>query len=128
MQRIRAILLFAAILAPLGASGARSRPQPAAQSPDPAGSIRSPQLIRKVAPEYPKKARKEHVEGVVRLHVVIGKDGVPRELTVITGDSLLAPAAIKAVQQWRYEPALLKGSPVEVDTTIDVNFQLNRKE
>ena len=62
------------------------------------------------------------------MHVVIGKDGVPRELTVITGDSLLAPAAIKAVQQWRYEPALLKGSPVEVDTTIDVNFQLNRKE
>ena len=90
-----------------------------------AGDVQAARLIRKVAPEYPKKARKKHVEGVVRLHVIIGKDGTLHGLTVITGDPLLTDAAIKAVQQWRYAPTLLNGQPVEVSTTIDVNFQLN---
>jgi periplasmic protein TonB len=78
-----------------------------------------------VTPAYPKKARKQLVEGVVRLHVIIGKDGVPRELTVISGHHLLTDAALKAVRQWRYEPTLLFGQHVEVDTTIDVIFALN---
>jgi TonB family protein len=90
--------------------------------------VHAARLIRKVAPDYPKKARKQHIEGTVRIHVIIGKDGAPRSLTVVSGDELLAPAAIKAVQQWRYEPILLNGSPVEVDTVIDVIFQLNRKD
>jgi TonB family protein len=93
-----------------------------------AGDVQAARLIRKVAPEYPKKARKQHIEGTVRIHAIIGKDGAPRSLTVVSGDPLLAPAAIKAVQQWRYEPTLLNGSPVEVDTKIDVIFQLNRKD
>jgi len=78
-----------------------------------------------VAPKYPKEARKEHVEGVVRLHVIIGKDGSPHDIKLISGDSLLVDAAIEAVRQWRYAPATLNGNPVEIDFTIDVMFQLN---
>lgn len=85
-------------------------------------------LINKVSPEYPKKARKHHIEGTVRLHAIISKDGAPRKLDVISGDPLLADAALKAVRQWRYLPTLLNGQPVEVDTTIDVIFALNRKD
>lgn len=90
------------------------------------GNIQSARLVRKVSPSYPKKARRAGVEGTVRLHAIIGKDGAVRELSVISGDSLLTDAAMKAVRQWRYEPMLLNGEPVEVDTTIDVNFALNR--
>lgn len=89
-------------------------------------SVTSAHLIRKVAPEYPKKARKKHVEGTVRLHAIIGKDGTVRLLKVISGDPLLTDAAIKAVSQWIYEPTRLDGKPVEVDTTIDVIFALNK--
>lgn len=88
-------------------------------------SVRAARVLHKVSPDYPKKARKKHVEGVVRLHAIIGKDGAIRELTVISGDPLLTDAAIKAVRQWRYAPTLLNGEPVEVATTIDVNFTLN---
>ena len=90
------------------------------------GAIQSARLIHQVAPKYPKEARKQHVEGVVRLHAIIGKDGSPRDIDLISGDSLLVDAAISAVRQWRYAPTLVNGTPVEVDTKIDVVFQLNR--
>jgi TonB family protein len=89
------------------------------------GDVRPAQLISRVNPKYPKGARKKHVEGVVLLHAIIGKDGAPHSVKVISGDPLLTESAIEAVLQWRYSPTLLEGHPVEVDTTISVNFQLN---
>lgn len=83
-------------------------------------------LIKKVAPEYPKKAKKAHVEGAVRLHAVIAKDGTVQNIEVISGDPLLVDAALKAVRQWRYQPTQIKGKPVEIDTTIDVMFALHK--
>jgi TonB family protein len=83
-------------------------------------------LIRRVTPKYPKEARKQHVEGAVRLHAIIAKDGSIKNLEVISGDPLLVDAALKAVRQWRYSPTLLDGQPKEVDTTIDVVFALNK--
>lgn len=88
-------------------------------------SIHAGRILHKVSPDYPKKARKRGVEGSVRLHAIIGKDGSIRELSVISGDPLLTDAALNAVRQWRYQPTLLNGDPVEVDTTIDVTFALN---
>jgi TonB family protein len=88
--------------------------------------VTSAVLLKKVSPEYPKKARKEHVEGTVRLHAIIAKDGSVKDLEVLAGDPLLVDAALKAVRQWRYQPTQLNGSPVEVDTTISVTFALNK--
>jgi TonB family protein len=98
------------------------------RQPPPAlyGIVQSARLIHKVVPKYPKEARRKHVEGVVRLHLILGKDGVPRDIKMVSGDPLLIDAAIKAVRQWRYAPTTLNGQPVEVDTTIDVIFQLNQ--
>jgi TonB family protein len=90
-----------------------------------ARDVKPAQLLVRVNPKYPKEARGAGVQGVVRLHAIIGKDGSPRMLKVISGDPLLTDAAIEAVQQWRYSPTLLKGEPIEVDTTIDVIFQLH---
>lgn len=81
-------------------------------------------LIHTVSPVYPPAARSARVQGTVVLRAMIGKDGRIVDLHVITGDPMLAPAAIGAVQQWRYKPYLLKGDPVEVETQIQVNFQL----
>jgi TonB family protein len=83
-------------------------------------------LIHKVQPVYPESARLKRIEGTVVLQVVIGKDGRIKSLRPIGGPPELAEAATGAVQQWRYKPYVLDGKPVEVDTTINVNFTLTR--
>ncbi len=81
-------------------------------------------LIERVTPVYPALARATRVSGTVVLSAVIGTDGRIRELKVVSGHPLLAPAALDAVRQWRYRPTLLGGAPVEVITTIQVHFTL----
>jgi protein TonB len=61
------------------------------------------------------------------LHAIIAKDGSVQDLQVIQGQCILAEAAIAAVKQWVYRPTMINGNPVEVDTTIDVIFALNRR-
>jgi protein TonB len=82
-------------------------------------------LIKKVNPEYPKKARSQHVQGTVVLNATISKEGDIADLTVVSGDPLLVKAAVKAVKQWKYRPYLVEGKPVELDTEIRVNFELS---
>jgi len=81
-------------------------------------------LVHQVAPVYPPEARQHHTEGMVILQALIGKDGRVRELKPLSGPKELVPAAIGAVEQWRYQPYLLLGHPVEVETQITVNFSL----
>jgi len=81
-------------------------------------------LISKIAPKYPPIAVAARVTGVVLLKAIISKQGAIEELQLVTGHPLLVPAAIEAVKQWRYRPYLLNGEPVEVETTIVVNFQI----
>jgi protein TonB len=90
------------------------------------GNVQAAKLINRVQPGYPPLARQTRISGTVRLHAIIGKDGTVRELTLESGHPLLVQAALDAVRQWRYQPTLLNGEPVEVDTTIDVIFSLNQ--
>ena len=89
--------------------------------------VASALIVKKVAPLYPEKAREEHVEGTVLLHVMIDKEGNVQHVDLISGHPLLAPAAIEAVRQWRYQPYLLNNRPVDVDTQVSVNFTLAKK-
>jgi protein TonB len=57
---------------------------------------------------------------------VISANGTIQDLKVISGHPLLIPAALEAVKQWVYQPTLLNGEPVEVQTQIDVNFTLSQ--
>jgi TonB family protein len=82
-------------------------------------------LIHKVNPIYPVKARQAHIQGTVVLQADISTEGRIVNLRLISGPEELAPAAIGAVQQWRYRPYLQKGEPVEVQTTVQVNFTLS---
>src|SRR5499427_1514449 len=81
-------------------------------------------LIRKVQPAYPPLARQARIQGQVVLQAQISKQGTIENLHLISGHPMLAPAAIDAVKQWKYKPYLLNGEPVEVETTINVNFTL----
>jgi protein TonB len=89
------------------------------------GNVQSAKSIKKVPPVYPVEARQAGISGTVRLHVIIAKDGTIEQLELVSGHPLLAQAALDAVRQWTYQPTLLNGKPVEVDTTIDVIFSLN---
>jgi TonB family protein len=89
------------------------------------GNVAAAQLMKRVQPTYPKAALQGRIQGVVRLHAIIGKDGSVRTLEVMSGHPLLVDAALDAVRQWVYRPTRLEGKPVEVDTTIDVVFQLS---
>jgi len=82
-------------------------------------------LVYKVQPAYPFDARQARIQGVVVLKAIISKEGRIKDLQLIAGPKELAEAAIGAVQQWRYRPYLLMGNPVEVETQIQVNFQLH---
>ena len=81
-------------------------------------------LIHKVKPTYPPLAIATRQQGTVYLHAIIAKDGTIQQLQVISGPPFLIKAATDAVLQWRYKPYKLNGEPVEVDTTITVNFKL----
>jgi protein TonB len=66
------------------------------------------------------------VQGTVKFQATISKDGTIQNLQLLGGPPLLVQAAMQAVQQWQYKPTLLNGDPVEVITTIDVNFTLSQ--
>jgi protein TonB len=105
-----------------------------------------PRIVRQVKPVYPPEAKAEKLEGLFVIDVVIGKDGVIKDARVVAsaptparlkelepkkgtpaaqeGDARLATAALDAVRQWRYEPILKDGKPVEFKATVTVNFKL----
>lgn len=88
--------------------------------------VQEAKLLRKVSPRYPALALQTRVEGKVQFSAVIGKDGTIQALQLVGGHPLLVGEAAAAVRQWLYRPTLLNGEPVEVATTIEVRFILNR--
>ena len=104
-------------------------------------------LVHKVNPAYPADAKAGKVEGVFAIDVVIAKDGTIRDAHVVAsaptperlkivaaqkgtaaaleGDARLAEAATSAVRQWRYQPIVREGKPVEAKATVTVRFQLS---
>ena len=93
------------------------------------GNVQATKLISQVKPMYPENAQRGGIEGTVLLHAVIATDGSLLSIGVTNtlADPELAAAAIDAVKQWRYQPTLLNGEPVEVVTTISVNYRLSRE-
>lgn len=90
------------------------------------GNIRPAKLLNSPKPEYPVHLIAQGVEGTVILQSIIGTEGQvlnvqPRNSQV---DPDLAKAAMDAVRQWRYEPTLLNGKPVEIVTNVTFEFRL----
>jgi len=83
-------------------------------------------VIHKVLPEYPITAKQLGIQGTVVLTAIVGKDGRVEHVQPVSGPALLVRTAMIAVQQWQYRPYLLNKEPVVVQSTITVNFVLNR--
>jgi TonB family protein len=81
-------------------------------------------LERQVQPIYPTQARTMRLQGTVVLQIVIDEVGQVRNLKTVSGDAVLAQAAIDAVRQWRYQPYRLNGQPIKMPTNITLNFTL----
>jgi protein TonB len=82
-------------------------------------------LIKRVQPKYPQAALAAHTQGAVQIQASINKEGSVVNLKVLSGDTVLAHAALEAVRQWRYKPYYLDGQPVEIETQITINFKAN---
>ncbi len=83
-------------------------------------------LIKRVEPVYPTMARTANMQGLVELQIHVNKDGVVDRVTRLSGQPVLAGAAIDAVKQWRYDPARVNGNAVDMETVVRLNFQLSR--
>ncbi len=84
-------------------------------------------LIKRVAPVYPEQARRNGIEGNVQLLVHLNKEGDVESVQSISGLPVLSASAIEAVKQWKYEPYIMAGVPVAVETQVTVSFTLNDK-
>jgi len=83
-----------------------------------------PRKILSIPPVYPDAARTARVEGTVVVETVIRKDGRVSCARIVRSLPLLDLAAVGAVEEWKFEPATLHGSPVDVIFTLTVNFRL----
>lgn len=85
-----------------------------------------PQLIRRVEPIYPERARRAGIEGIVVLKIGTDLEGNVTSIVVLRSEStILNQAAIEAVEQWKYQPVYHNGRPIPVVTTVTVKFKLD---
>lgn len=89
------------------------------------GPVVPAKLIERVPPLYPVLARQARIHGMVSVNVVIHKDGTVTVQNIGAGHPLLAPAAVVAVQQWKYQAATVGGEPVDEQAKVYVTFELN---
>jgi TonB family protein len=90
------------------------------------GDVKAPHATVKVDPIYPDEAQAAHVAGVVLLEITVATDGSVSNARVLRSIPMLDQAAVDAVRQWKYEPTVLNGVPVEVEMNVFINFTLSK--
>jgi TonB family protein len=118
--------------APISASGLvaissqRSVPVPpdGNQSTKSGRNLQVGQLINLVEPVYPPEAVQQKIEGTVKLHAVIGTDGMIESLAQVSGPQILVNASMTAVRNWRYSPTRMNGQAIETQDDISFVFRL----
>jgi TonB family protein len=88
-------------------------------------SVKAPRPLHTPEPKYSKSARKQKIEGVVTLSVIIGVDGKAHDVKVVKSlEPTLDANAIEAVKTWKFAPAMKDGHPVAVEMRLEVDFKL----
>jgi periplasmic protein TonB len=90
------------------------------------GEVSAPRLVYRVEPEYPAIAVSALIEGMVILEATVDDTGAVRDARVLRSHGILDAAAVRAVEQWRYEPLLLNGTATPFVLTVTVSFSLGR--
>jgi protein TonB len=88
------------------------------------GAVMEGKRLDQTVPVYPPEAIKKGVMGTVFVEAAISKEGRVVNVRVVSGPPLLIQAALDCIAQFRYEPTLLNGVPVDVETTVKVVFRL----
>jgi TonB family protein len=89
------------------------------------GGVSAPKVISSPDPEYPEEARRQGIEGAVRLWLIVDDQGRPREIKVAKQVGYgFDQEAVRAVREWRFKPAMKDGKPVAVQINVEVNFRL----
>lgn len=104
----------------LGGSQPASAEKAQAQVP---AEVMQKLLIHRVEPVYPAEARKQRLQGVIALNVVVGRDGSVVRMHPLNGPEILAQAAMDSLRWWKFEPYRLNGEPAAVETTLAVEFK-----
>ena len=84
-----------------------------------------PEAIVKVTPSYPDSARVAGVDGTVMVQAHVCACGEVMETSVVKSIPMLDAAAVAAVRQWIFKPALTQGEPVAVWVGVPVKFSLH---
>jgi TonB family protein len=103
-----------------GNSGSVSADKPQVQV---AAEVMQKLLVHRVEPVYPAEARKQHLQGVIALDIVVGRDGSVASMRAMNGPEILARAAMDALRWWKFEPYRLNGEPAAVETVVAVEFK-----
>ena len=86
-----------------------------------------PKLIYDLEAEYPRKARKDGIQGTVVLEAIVGADGVPSRIAVTKSlRADLDKSAVSAVKRWRFSPGTYDEKAVAVKINVEVNFRIFR--
>ncbi|MBI3450093.1 MAG: TonB family protein [Acidobacteria bacterium] len=86
--------------------------------------MQAPEVINRVEPEYPEGARQAGEEGMVVVEVVVDRSGEVAAARVVKGNPFFDDAALAAVRQWRFRPAMDGGRPVKMVGTVTVDFRM----
>ena len=86
--------------------------------------VQPPVRARYVEPDYPDELKRARIEGHVDLEIVVGRSGAVEDVRIIRSNPAFDEAAVKAVKQWKFKPALLRGNPVKVFMTVVVQFKV----
>ena len=88
-------------------------------------SVTPPRLIHSVDPDFPSSARQHKTGGICTLSLIVNTDGRPSHIRIlVTSDADLNRAAIEALSQYRFAPAIYHGKPVPVYIKVEVNFRI----
>jgi len=116
---------FAQDSAPIDLSGKDHAPICRGRESDAPSCITAPHATYAPDPEYPNRERKARHMGTVILGLIVGPDGLPRDIAV---SRTLSPdfdkAAMEAVRKWKFEPATRDGKPVATAIKVEVSFRL----
>jgi protein TonB len=107
----------------LVAGNAKQPVAPAARLPI-GGDVIPARLLSSTPPAYPQLAKSQRIEGAVRIDALIDAAGKVSSMKVVSGPVLLHQAAMEALRQWKYQPAMLDGKPVAMHLTVTIQFRL----
>jgi TonB family protein len=97
-----------------------SAEKPQAQVP---AEVMEKLLVHRVEPTYPPEARKDNLQGIIALDIVVGRDGSVVSMRALNGPDVLARAAMDALRWWKFAPYRVNGEPAVVETTVAVEFK-----